>query len=252
MRELAVTVGLLVPFWPALLGQSQKQEPPRDVAPPPIDNPMLFLIRHRSVQDELHLRDYQKKSLRRLLDDEIDGPLWALRDAGHEQGGQRRRELEAKAQAALKGILDRNGLKRLDELVLQYQGLEALLLPEIALKLKLSPDQKKKVRQIYDDAKQAIEELNKQPASGEKKDIAAETHKLRKEERDKLVDTLTEQQKKQWNELLGTDFDFAQLQWPGPIKAPELAAATAWLNTKPLTLAKLRGRVVVLHFWTFG
>ncbi len=35
-------------------------------------------------------------------------------------------------------------------------------------------------------------------------------------------------------------------------KAPELAEVTEWLNSKPLTLEKLKGRVVVLHFFTYG
>jgi len=34
--------------------------------------------------------------------------------------------------------------------------------------------------------------------------------------------------------------------------APELAPSTQWLQSKPLTLAALRGQVVVVHFWTFG
>ena len=37
------------------------------------------------------------------------------------------------------------------------------------------------------------------------------------------------------------------------VPAPEIAEVeTAWINSKPLTLAQLRGRVVVVHFWTFG
>jgi thiol-disulfide isomerase/thioredoxin len=34
--------------------------------------------------------------------------------------------------------------------------------------------------------------------------------------------------------------------------APELPAQTRALDGTPLTLASLRGRVVLLHFWTFG
>ena len=34
--------------------------------------------------------------------------------------------------------------------------------------------------------------------------------------------------------------------------APELAGITAWINSEPTTLASLRGKVVLIHFWTFG
>ncbi len=34
--------------------------------------------------------------------------------------------------------------------------------------------------------------------------------------------------------------------------APELAGITAWINSDPTTLASLRGKVVLVHFWTFG
>jgi len=39
----------------------------------------------------------------------------------------------------------------------------------------------------------------------------------------------------------------------GPIAAPEIDGATAWLNVAaPITLRQLRGKVVVLDFWTYG
>jgi hypothetical protein len=36
------------------------------------------------------------------------------------------------------------------------------------------------------------------------------------------------------------------------VAAPELQGIDAWINSKPLALKDLRGKVVVLHFWTFG
>lgn len=33
--------------------------------------------------------------------------------------------------------------------------------------------------------------------------------------------------------------------------APEIAGG-AWINSEPLTLQKLRGRVVLVDFWTYG
>lgn len=34
--------------------------------------------------------------------------------------------------------------------------------------------------------------------------------------------------------------------------APEIAGITAWINSEPLSISALRGRVVLVHFWTFG
>ncbi len=35
-------------------------------------------------------------------------------------------------------------------------------------------------------------------------------------------------------------------------KAPEITAISGWLNSKPLSIARLRGKVVLVHFWAFG
>jgi thiol-disulfide isomerase/thioredoxin len=37
----------------------------------------------------------------------------------------------------------------------------------------------------------------------------------------------------------------------GPL-APELAGGQGWINSEPLTLADLRGKVVLVDFWTYG
>lgn len=44
----------------------------------------------------------------------------------------------------------------------------------------------------------------------------------------------------------------AQYTFTSRAPAPEFEKVSEWINSKPLTLEKLRGQVVVLHFWTFG
>ncbi|HLQ48574.1 MAG TPA: cytochrome c biogenesis protein CcdA [Candidatus Dormibacteraeota bacterium] len=44
--------------------------------------------------------------------------------------------------------------------------------------------------------------------------------------------------------------DTVPLEDLGP--APELTGITTWINSEPTSLAALRGKVVLVHFWTFG
>jgi hypothetical protein len=55
-----------------------------------------------------------------------------------------------------------------------------------------------------------------------------------------------------------TLFLAALIFWPGLSdaislgkRAPELVGES-WVNSKPLTLAALKGRVVLVEFWTYG
>lgn len=44
----------------------------------------------------------------------------------------------------------------------------------------------------------------------------------------------------------------AHMTLPSGPPAPELTGGGAWLNSEPLTLAELRGKVVLIDFWTYG
>jgi hypothetical protein len=59
--------------------------------------------------------------------------------------------------------------------------------------------------------------------------------------------------------VLALGFSLAAVLWAGapqPVAmktpAPELQDIDEWINSKPMTLKELKGKVVVLHFWTFG
>ena len=43
-----------------------------------------------------------------------------------------------------------------------------------------------------------------------------------------------------------------QQRWQGTVRAPDFPPNVDWLNVdRPLTLADLRGHLVILDFWTF-
>ena len=36
------------------------------------------------------------------------------------------------------------------------------------------------------------------------------------------------------------------------VRAPEFPSDLEWINSRPLSLADLRGKLVILDFWTYG
>jgi peroxiredoxin len=221
---------------------------------PHVPNPLLFLLRDEAVQAELKMRDDQKKAIRMALD-EIDGPLWLLRDVGPDEGKGRAEELIAKVKRGLDGILGETQQKRLDQITLQAQGPEALFLPGVAQKLGLSNDQRQQVRQAIEMRQSEFQELMNEAANNKDPDkvkvFQEKAAKIRESEHEQLLIVLDDNQKKQWSAMLGKTIDLTHVQM-AKIKAPEIVSPEKWINSEPITLPKLRGRVVAMHFWTFG
>jgi hypothetical protein len=247
---LVAFVGLAVACAADAQTEAKKKESKSNGRGPAVSNPFLFLIRDPGVQADLKMRDDQKKAVRHLLDD-IDGPLWLLRDATPEEGGERVQVLIAKAKSGLNGVLKQEQLNRLDQIVLQAQGPEALCLPGVAQRLSLSSDKKKEIRETIESRRKELQELSEQVKKGAEKDPQEKAAKIREAEHEQLLLILTESQQKQWAAMLGKPIDLSKVELSN-IKAPEIVTADEWINSEPLTLEKLRGRVVALHFWTFG
>ena len=56
-----------------------------------------------------------------------------------------------------------------------------------------------------------------------------------------------------WTAAAGGGPSSAQFLKPGQTaRAPEFRGVTQWINSEPLTMAELRGKVVLVHFWTNG
>ncbi len=231
-------------------GPSAKPPPEPDGFIPLTQLPVT-LVRDPLVQSELKMTTAQKAAVRRLMD-EVDGALWPLRDVPPARGADRIRPILERVDAGLRTILRPDQGTRLDQITLRAQGLPALRRPEIAERLRLADAQRRQVRAIVTsvrDVRAKVLETARDDASPQAAEKAAA--RLQAEEHERIQALLTTEQKRQWLAMIGRPFNLARLA-PPPFKAPEVAGADAWINSSPLTLGDLRGKVVALHFWTFG
>jgi hypothetical protein len=51
--------------------------------------------------------------------------------------------------------------------------------------------------------------------------------------------------------MRGKDHTTMSTQYAGTVRAPEFPVGLDWFNTEPLTMARLRGKLVILDFWTY-
>jgi len=210
----------------------------------------LALIRDSSVHTELSLTREQVDRVQAAIAT-VDEPLWQLRDAPVKKVGAQLDELLTTLRQSLKQDLTSTQLARFDQILLQARGWKALVSTEISAKLKLSSDQVTRLRSTLAEATKDREALEKdlagKPASAQEQGRA----KLRKTEARRFSEVLTAKQQSDYTNLLGKPFDLGRVLQVGCV-APELRNVTSWINSKPLTLKGLRGKVVVVHFWAFG
>jgi hypothetical protein len=212
-----------------------------------------FLLREPLVQAELQLTDRQKTAAAGLAA-EFNESIWRFRDASIDSEAARNeaRLVNAQIEPRLEELLNAAQRARLGGIILQVQGSDALTYSSTAARLLLTDEQQTRISQLSSAARQALTKLRAQSAAG--KDLVELNRQAEKAQsglqRD-LMAVLTNSQRELWQELCGAPIDLSKLQ-PLTARAPELRGVEAWINSEPLTLESLRGKVIVLHFWTFG
>jgi peroxiredoxin len=227
---------------------SAKDDSPPEI--PAVAYLALALARDPSVHKELSLKPSQTDALQKAIA-EVDEPLWQLRDVPVPKCAAQLDALLGTLQQSLKQELTSTQSDRLNQIILQARGWKALAAPDISERLRLSADQVTRLRTALAEATQERESLEKEIASEASASQEAARAKLRKAETKRFTDVLTTKQQTEFRNMLGQPFDLSRVTQVGCV-APELRDVTAWINSEPLTLAQLRGRVVVVHFWAFG
>ena len=193
--------------------------------------PLVCLLRDPVVRNELNITAEQATRIDTALS-EVDYPLWGARDAQDPQLLQACANACDHLEEHVAKIMTPAQRQRLDGIWLQAQGWPVVLLPRFATDLKLSDDQKKLIRsELAAAAKQGGNAAN--------------------DANQKVKESLTADQQRLLQERIGTPFRTSDIR-QRPCRAPELTAVDEWINSEPLELGKLKGKVVAVHFWAFG
>ena len=120
----------------------------------------VFLLTQKSVQEELKLSDDQVKQVKELQEKQR-GSFQGLRDLSQEERVKKMREQGEATQKAVAKILKPEQLKRVKQISLQQQGARTLMTEEVSKTLKITDDQKEKIREIQTKSREELRGLGR-------------------------------------------------------------------------------------------
>jgi DNA-binding MarR family transcriptional regulator len=172
------------------------------------------MLRLPEVQSQLKLTDEQKTKVTDAL-----AKLQEQRQGQSFQGlsPEERQKMLAVWRAAedklLGDVLNADQMKRYHQLVLQQQGMSAVVDKAVADQLKLTDDQKTKIQAVIDEQRAAMQELRQNGGTQDREAMMKKMQEMRKQTDEKIASLLTDDQKNQWKEMTGAPFTFPT---PGP------------------------------------
>jgi Spy/CpxP family protein refolding chaperone len=173
-----------------------------------------MLLGNEGVQKELKMSpeqiDKAKDAVQKLLakQKEMFGQFQGLsREEMREKMTAVGREMSEAGNKAAAEILKPEQLTRYKQIELQQQGFLAFGTPETQTALKLTAEQKEKIKTLTADANRELGELRPQGGGGDFQEMIKKMTALRKETLDKIASILTADQKAAWKTLTGEPFE---------------------------------------------
>lgn len=217
---------------------------------PAMKDPSLLLLSDAGVRGELELDAQVAADLDATLRRHND-LLLALRDVGATGAAEGQTAEVQELRKELHELLPKAAQKRLTGLVLQAQGYDALTREDVAKQLDFTPEQRSELEAVMEEFWASSNQLQAEGNSSSEEEGKSKLEELQAKRHRQVNQVLDARQAKLWGQVLGAPFDFSKLQ-ASPAWAPEFDDVEAWINGEPMTLAELRGQVVVVHFFAFG
>jgi Spy/CpxP family protein refolding chaperone len=171
------------------------------------------LLQNKGVQEELKLTKEQIDKAKTVSDEirkKYEDDFKKMREMSQEERMELFKKVGDETNKGLSTVLNDDQQKRYKQIQLQQQsrmmGAGTLLTPDVEKGLKLTDDQKGKIKTIMEDTASAVKDLFEgggQPGP----EMFTKVQAINKEGMEKASATLTDDQKKAWKELLGAPFE---------------------------------------------
>jgi Spy/CpxP family protein refolding chaperone len=175
-----------------------------------------MLAQNKSVQQELKLSDEQVKKIGEALTqvrEKHQEEFQNFRDLSEEERTALRKKVNDETSKELASILTPDQMKRFKQIELQQRGVGGLLEEDVEKALKLTDDQKDKIKTINEDAQKERRSLFQAARQGGGgggggfAEVGKKMAALNKESMDKAMAVLTPEQVTTYKEMTGTPFD---------------------------------------------
>ncbi|MFO1021755.1 MAG: redoxin domain-containing protein [Planctomycetales bacterium] len=211
---------------------------------------LLGLLHAPEVHKDLNLSSEQVNKLEVLLR-KVDARWFPARILPTEEQRPVIRELETEAWNWFGSNATATQRQRLQQLECHAQNNRMLLREDVAQRIGLKSSQQQKLADLAratDESKLVLARtLYGDPQIKKLQQKADQAARAEREGLSKIVQT------DQWEKLkalLGDPFDATRLKRIYPL-APEFVPVRNWINSSPLTMKELRGKVVLVHFYAF-
>ena len=215
----------------------------------PIPHPITSLLRSGRIHRDLKLAPEVVAQVEKAVD-EVDLPLWRLRDLPPEKRNGQADQLVSQLWRRLSDILSVRQTQRLNQIVWQAQGVEAILEPEVTTRLKLTAGQTANILAMLNTGYKRIAEIRLNPPIRPESVRNAQIQQVRAETQQNIVAVLSSFQQDAFTLLVGRRLNLSQVRSVA-CKAPEIETET-WINSSPVKLSELKGKVKVVYFYAFG
>jgi len=207
-----------------------------------IPNPATMVLRSPETAKYLVLNHRQLSAIEPVLN-HVEIELWKTSTDVSVQRNQTALTLIGQLKNQLSSVFSPFQVQRYQQIVWQAQGVQSLLDPDLALQVGLTQDQQQRIITALTTLQTTLAQASPNQQ--------AQIKQLRTRAEQESYAALTATQRERLRLLMGVSVDFSRVV-ERAFKAPEFTGVNTWVNGDAVTLAQLKGKVTIVHFYTYG